>query len=174
MTFRRLIIVGGGALTLSAVTFLAGRHSAPTPDIQFREVERVVYRDKVVTVTQREAAQVQRVVVYRDRVTTPDGTVREREVQRADSATVEHHEAAQVATRDEHREAASQVEVRAPSPTWRVSALAGSTLSMSPAPVAGLHIQRRLWGPVSAGAWTLAPMRGGAPVTAGVSLSVEF
>jgi hypothetical protein len=172
---RRFLLVGGG-LTLAALSALAGRLTAPERParVDVREVERVVYRDKVVTFTQREAAQRRDVAVYRDRVTTPDGTVREREVERAMSTASEREHAAQAITRDMVRDVERRVEVRAPSPTWRVSLLAGAAVRLTPTPVVGLHIQRRLWGPVSAGAWTLAPIRGGAPVTAGVSLSLEF
>lgn len=158
-----------------------GRCTAPEPPARVEVQERVVTREVQATQTQhveeRAAVQVQTRVVYRDRIVTPDGTVREREVERSEAASAEHAQrqttTAEVRTAEAHRETVRTVTV--PAPDWRVSLLVGAPVRLTPGPVlVGGHIQRRLWGPVSAGAWTLIPTGPGAPLTAGASVSVEF
>lgn len=166
------------AVAALAGAYALGRVSAPA---RVETVERVVTREvqavQVQHTEQREAARVETRVVYRDRVVTPDGTVREREVERSESAAVQREQSATVEqtvrTVDVERVASRTVTV--PAPDWRVGVLVGVPVRLAPGPVlVGVLIQRRLWGPVSAGAWTLAPVGPGAPVAAGVSLSVEF
>ncbi|AGC43239.1 hypothetical protein MYSTI_01908 [Myxococcus stipitatus DSM 14675] len=169
---RRILITAALTVPCAVLGYGLGRLTATTPEPEVVVQEEVVYQDRVRVVTVREAAEVQTRVVYRDRLETPDGTVRVREVERADTARVERAEVATAAERtvDVHR-----VETPAPAPAWRASLLVGVPVRLNPSPVlVGGHIQRRLWGPVSAGAWTLIPTGPGAPATAGVSLSVEW
>lgn len=154
---------------------VVGRSTAPEPTVEVQEVERVVYRDRVVTEVVREAARVEQRIVYRDRVTTSDGTVRESEVERTDTAAVQVEQVAQVAERAVTQDVERRVEVSTAQPDWRAGVLVGVPLRLSPGPVlVGGHIQRRLWGPLSVGAWTLVPTGPGAPAAAGVSLSLEW
>lgn len=61
-----------------AVTFTAGRYSKPT---------KVETKEVVKTVTIREEAKTR--VVYRDKVTKPDGTIIEKEVEKEDTKSTE-------------------------------------------------------------------------------------
>lgn len=170
------------ALLLIAVAFLGGRLTSPTPPAEV--VERVEYRDRVVTqevVREVRAAaevrymdRVQRVEVVRE--VRPDGSSSERSVTTTGESVREAitsqaaTEAAKSEVREVEVERQIRVEVRH---DWRVSALAGAdlrTVSMTapPAWVLGGLVERRIVGPISLGAWGLSS---GA---AGLSLSLEF
>lgn len=158
-------------LLLIAGAFVGGYATHRPAD---RIVERVEYRDRVVErkVEAKAADKVRTVVVYRDRVTKPDGTkVEHTETREAsDARSVTEH----VDDKAETREATRVVE--APRPAWRVGMLAGADarnarlLPPDPGPpVLGGFVERRVVGPLSVGVWGL-----NAGPTVGVSLSVEF
>lgn len=160
------------ALALTGLAaFAIGRYTAADPDVH--EVERVVYRDRVVevikTVTVKQAAETR--VVYRDRVRAPDGTVHEREVERTDTRATETAatDTSRVEAHDATRETARTV--TSAKPNWRVGVLAGAQMRFDPlslSPALGAHVERRILGPVWLGVWGLHAG------TAGLSLSVEF
>jgi hypothetical protein len=165
-----------GVLVLFAAAFAAGRYTAAEPDVH--EVERVVYRDQVVTktrvVTVAAKAETKRVVVYRDRVVKPDGTRIEREVERSDTETREttRTEGTTNTERTTEGDRTSDRTVTAARPNWRVGALVGGQLDpLGLRPVYGAHAERRLAGPFHVGAWGLHT---GAGIAAGLSLSLEF
>lgn len=166
-----------GLVVLAVVgAFVGGRFSAPA-QVQTREVERVVYKDRVITktVTVEVAAKQTTRVVYRDRVVTPDGTIREHEVER--EATKE--EAAKVAVAqtvkteksDARIEHETKTELR---PDWRVSILAGASLQPPAIPLTGPAVfgamgERRIVGGLSAGVWIMPQFEAG-----GAVVSLEF
>lgn len=147
---------GLGCLLLLALAFLAGWSSRP-PVVQVREVERVVTKtvevEKIVEVAAKQAAKVERVIVYRDREVKPDGTVREREVEASTTASVEHELLA--TSRVEQREQLVDRRVeKTITPVvhdWRAGSLFG--VSRERRPVMGLYAERRVIGNLSAGAW---------------------
>ncbi len=158
-------------LALLGGAFAAGRYSAP-PDV--REVERVEFRDRVVEVIRevkvKQAAEIKTVVVYREKVTKPDGTVIEKETSKADTETKTAETVKTDTSKDATSEGTREVEriVSAPRPAWRVGALAGGSLTPALVPAYGAHVERRILGPFSVGVWGLNSGQ------AGVSLSVEF
>jgi hypothetical protein len=168
---RQAHLLLGLAVIALVGAFAAGRASSPESEV--REVERVVYKDKVVevvkTVTVREQAQAR--VIYRDRVTKPDGTRVEREVERTETKATEHAqaEAARASTAEGQRVAERTVTPR--QPQWRAGVLVGAQLRLDPlgvSPAVGAHVERRLLGPLWLGAWGLHTG------SAGLSLSLEF
>lgn len=78
------------------------------------------------------------------------------------------------------REVEKRVDVTKPSPDWRISpmlgvnagtipgAIAAGELKLADTVVGGLEVQRRIWGPVSLGAWGLTSGQ------VGVTASLEF
>lgn len=161
-----------GVLAALAGAFVAGRYTAPV-QVQTRDIERVVYRDRVVEkiVATKAEAKTETKVVFRDRVITKEGEIREHEVERtasrdelavkvADSKTEER----QVEKVIEHT---STVTLR---PDWRVAVLAGASLKPPALPLAGplvvgLEVDRRLVGGLSAGVWASSSGAAGAAVS---------
>lgn len=175
MTPARIAAVAGVSLALLAGAFSVGRFTAPVVT-ETRDVERVVYKDRVVEkiVTVQAAAKVITRVVYRDRVTTPDGTVTERETEKTDehvttdtttkTDTVADH------TGETVTEHTKTVTLR---PQWRVALLAGASLQAPLLPIAGplvlgAEIDYRIAGGLSAGLWV------NTVGAAGLSLALEF
>lgn len=159
---RRALIVLGVVLALAGA-FSAGRFSAPEK-VDVREVERVIYRDRIVTVKGKTETK----VVYRDRVVTPDGTVTERSVER--SASREDLKRDVERTGETERRVATVTTAR---PDWRVGVLAGASVQPPAVPLAGplvlgVQVERRIAGGLSAGAW--ANTSG----AAGALVSLEF
>lgn len=150
-------------LVVAALAFSAGRFSAPE-QVEVREVERVVYRDKVVTVK----AKAETKIVYRDRVSSPDGTVREKTEER--TATNEGSSSASDRTGERQAERQNTTTLR---PDWRLGVKAGASLVTPALPitgplVVGVEVERRIVGGVSAGVWA------NSVGAAGVGLSMEF
>jgi hypothetical protein len=161
----------GGGIALLVAAFAVGRFSSREPDV--RDVERIVYQDrvveKVVTVTVKEEAK--RVVIYRDRVIKPDGTRIEREVEKTETDTkiADTRTGEKVDTREGTKD--REHVVTSPLPQWRVGALVGVGLRVDPfvlVPAYGAHVERRIAGPFFVGVWGLHTG------TAGLSLSLEF
>lgn len=143
MTWRYVL----AAVCLGAATFAAGRFTAPagaTPAA-------------IVNTATVATAEVKRVVVYRERVTRPDGTVTVRTSRRADTRAD-----TAVVTRAETRP------VRPPD--WRVGALVGGSLTAPMLPLSGplavgVIVERRIIGPVSLGVWGLSSGQAGVAIT---------
>lgn len=166
---RQRVVVAVALVAVAAAAFSVGRFTAPE---QVREVEKVVWKDRVVEkVVTRRAKAVDR-VVYVDRVVSPEGEVRERRV------TTTKTDAREVADLGRTTESSGSAEKSASStstlrPDWRVGVLVGASLREPLVPIAGplvlgASVERRIVGPVSLGAWATT---GGA---AGASLSAEF
>lgn len=148
---------------VGTAAFSAGRFTAPER-VDVREVEKVVYRDRVVTVKGKTETK----VVYRDRVVTPDGTVTERSVERSAAREDLRREA------DRNGETIKRSEVvTAVRPDWRVGVLAGASLRDPLVPLAGplvlgVEVERRITGGLSAGVWV------NTSGAAGALVSLEF
>lgn len=166
------------ALLLVLLGFVLGLLANPPREVETRErvqlVEVLAERAEWVTAREVERTEDRVRVVYREKVTTPDGTVTEREHE-IEGEHVENREQTNdagrsetIATKTEHREASKVI--AAPAPAWRVSALAGVDLGLAEPPVLvyGGQVERRLVGPLSVGAWG---MSNGA---AGASVSLQF
>lgn len=153
-----------------------GRLTASGPKVV--ETEKVVYRDRVVTETVTVQAEAKTLVVYREKVTKPDGTVTERTAERTDSHATARTDTTSTADRSGET---FRMRVETARPDWRVGILVGASLEFAPfAPAfdVGVHAEYRLAGPFSVGAWALfRPSTAFQPtpgVSAGLSLSVEF
>ncbi len=165
-----------GIAALFGVAFAAGRYSSPTPDV--KEVERIVYRDKVVEkiVTVTVESEAKRVVIYRERTTKPDGTITEREAEHVATDTKVKTDLSSVRDAETDLRRDTSKTVTASRPQWRVGALIGADLGFAPLSatlVVGGQVERRIIGPFSVGAWVLvrpAPLG----VAAGGSLSLEW
>jgi hypothetical protein len=161
----------GGAAALLVAAFAVGRYTAAEPETRIEErlvhSQTVITKTRVITETKRETAR----VVYRDRVVTPDGTVKEREIEREETKEETRTDSDSSGETKSNTEADRKLTVTQPRPNWHVGALVGGQLSLAPlgvAPVYGGLIERRVAGPFSVGAWALSNGTGG------VSLSVEF
>lgn len=167
--------LAGVALLSLAAAFSAGRFTAPVVT-ETRDVERVVYQDKVVEVvkTVEVKAKAETKTVYVDRVVTKEGEVRERIIERV--ATKEETERESDARRDAARVVERErvidktVTLRA---DWRVSIQAGAALQdpalrLTGPLVLGVQVDRRILGGMSLGVW------GNTYGAAGVALSLEF
>lgn len=172
----RAHIISGVVVALALVgAFTAGRFSAPL-QVETRNVERVVFKDRVVekVVTVQTAAKVETKVVYRDRVVTKDGEVRERIVERTD--TKEDTKATGTEERVATSEGTAERETKTTTtlrPDWRVGVLVGASLSTPFVPIAGplvlgLEVDRRIVGGLSAGLWV------NTVGAAGLSVAFEF
>ena len=162
-----LTIAAGLALAAVAVAFVVGRVTAP---VETRDVERVVFRDRVVEKVVEKAARVETRIVYRDRVITRDGTVTEHEVERTAEAEGATRDTSTVATSTGTAERSTVTLVR---PSWRVGVLAGASVREPLLPIAGplvlgVEVDYRIAGGLSAGVW--ANTSG----AAGAALALEF
>jgi hypothetical protein len=162
-----------------AAGFLLGRTSAPER-VELQQVERVRVewreRETSAAVSVGTQSKATRREVRRSRVTTPDGTVREREVEREVDEQHQAHAEQRLQLRDASGTAEAHRELRQVTSTarstWRAGALVGlqlQALKVPPGPlVYGAHVERRVLGPLWLGAWGLSSR------TAGLSLSAEF
>lgn len=150
--------IGGG---------IVGRYLEAAQDIEEKTetITNTVYVTK--TLIHREEAKTR--VVIRDRVVTPDGTVKEHVEEREETKTVEKTDTGTDTKVDskvltEHHETTYR-------PQWRLGLLGGAKVSLSPpgaSLVFGAIAERRLVGPFFVGAWGLSNG------SVGASLSVEF
>lgn len=157
---------------IAAAAFSAGRFSAPLK-VETRDVEHVVYKDKIVEVekivTVKEKAKVETRVVYRDRVITKDGTVTEHEVERTETkkdekvSIVDNKDRTATLTGEKTVEHTQTVTLR---PNWRVAVLVGAQYPAPLAPIAGPLVlgaigEYRIVGGLSAGLWITTGLAGG-------------
>lgn len=174
--------VGRGATAVLCVVlgFVCGRWAAPVGVETRAETER--WRERHVETSReaevRETAEAQRRVLYRERVTFPDGAVHERELDRTER---EAHSSALVHVERVHErdtEAMRHVEVArrddGARAEWRAGVLAGWSVPSSVRPGVGLMLERKLLGPLSVGAWVLAAVEAHEPLSGGVLVAVEF
>lgn len=155
------------------LAFAGGRYSNPA---KVTEVERVVYKDRIVEkiVEKRVEVEAKTKVVYRTKVITQEGETRIVEVEKEDT-----HKDTNVAidtNKDTTKEGTAEKTkvTEYAKPQWKIGALVG--YDFSPVPgldiahglTLGVTVERRLIGPVWIGAWALHT---GA---VGGSLSVEF
>lgn len=144
-------------VVLLGLSFSAGRFTAPVKT-DVREVEKVVWKDRVVEkVVTKRAKAVDR-VVYVDRVVLPSGEVREK------TSTRTLTDARELVDSGKTSESAGKAESSSSSttvrPDWRVGALAGASLREPLVPIAGplvigAHVERRIIGPFTVGVWGL-------------------
>lgn len=151
------------ALAFAAGTYV-GKRVTPARVVTRVKVE---YRDRIVKVT--EAAEVKRVVVYRETTRKPDGTVIDRVSEHTDSDT----RVTEKTSTDRQGGTSTDRQVTTAQPDWRIGVLVGGTLTPPALPLTGplavgLQVERRIIGPVSMGIWGLSSGQ------AGVSLSVTF
>ncbi len=159
------------AVGLLVAAFSAGRFTAPV-QVETRDVERVVYQDRIVEKIVTVKAKAETRVVYRDRVITKDGTVTEHEVEHTDTKEDTKENTETVAARDVKTETVKESKTTL-RPDWRVSTQVGASLNAPLIPIAGplvigAQVERRIIGGVSAGLWL------NTYGAAGASLSVEF
>lgn len=159
------------ALALLAAAFSAGRFTAPLK-VETKEVEKVVYQDRIIEKVVTVKAKAETKVVYRDRVITKDGTVTEHEVEHTATKEDTKEKTETVATRDAKTETVKESKSTL-RPDWRVSAQVGASLNAPLVPIAGplvvgVQVERRIIGGVSLGIW------GNTYGAAGASASLEF
>jgi len=151
----RLILIAVAVLALAGA-FSAGRFSGPAK-VETRDVEHVVYKNKIVEkiVTVKEAAKV--VTVWRDRVTSPDGTVTDHTIEKSatDSKVSVTDNTARSATLDDKRDTSTVVTNL---PRWRISLGVGGSLVQPLVPISGPLVivtsaEYRIIGGLSAGIW---------------------
>lgn len=187
MTWRARGIAAGVALALVALAYLAGRRSAPakvvTRDVVRTEVQTrdVVHTQVVHDVQTVHDVQVQtRTVTVTRWAKAPDGTVTvtqearqdEQEDRHATKAAETKEQAARETDAHQVAQETRTVTVTAGRPQWSVTALAGASLGSPPrlipglpGPlVAGVVLERRILGPVSAGLWATSSGAGGVSV----------
>ncbi len=152
-------------------SFAAGRGF--TPPAEIRETERVVFKDRIVERVVTQAAEVKHVIVYREKVTKPDGTVTEKVTEKTDTNTKTETDKG---TETMHEGARVTERVVTSKPDWRVGIMGGAAVSFAPlsaSPLLGAHVERRIVGPFSLGVWSLVETSK-LTVSAGLSVSAEF
>lgn len=158
-------------VVITGLAFSAGRFTAPVKT-DVREVEKLVWKDRVVEkVVTRKAKAVDR-VVYVDRVVLPTGEVREKTSTRTLTDARELTDSGKTSESTGKSETSSSSTTTA-RPDWRLGVLVGASLREPLLPVAGplvlgASLERRIVGGLSAGAWL------NTVGAAGASLSVEF
>ncbi len=171
MTPRQWVAGGIALVVIIAASFSAGRFTAPAR-VDVREVEEVVWKDRVVEKVVTRKAKAEERVVYVDRVVSPTGEVREKRTTRTLT------DARELVDSGKTSESAGSTEKSASStstlrPDWRVGVLVGASLREPLVPIAGplvlgASVERRILGPFSVGAWV------NTVGAAGASVSGEF
>lgn len=167
MTARQWIAGSVALLVLLALSFSAGRYTAPE---KVREVEKLVWKDRVDEKASKKKTKAVDRIVYVDRVVTPEGEVREKKTIRTLTDARETNDVAKTTESTGSAEKSTTTTLR---PDWRIGVLAGASLREPLLPIAGplvlgVSVERRITGGVSAGAWA------NTVGAAGASVSVEF
>lgn len=171
---KYVLIVLGAVLALAGA-FVGGRFSAPL-QVETKEVERVVYKDREVVkvVTVEKAAKVETKIVYRDRVITKDGTITEREVEKTATKTDTEKNGKTDTVATKEGESVKWLETKTTlRPDWRIAVLVGASfqtpaLQIAGPLVLGFEVDRRLVGGLYIGLWGTTYGAGGA------SIGLEF
>lgn len=171
MNPRRVAIIAVVCVAALVGAFSAGRFSAPL-QVETREVEKVVFKDRIVERVVEVKAKAETKVVYRDRVVTKEGEIRERIVERTDTKEDTKRDDTKTVDRVVERERIIENKITL-RPNWRVGVLAGASLAKPLVPIAGplvlgVQVEHRIAGGVSAGVWINTVGAAGAVV------SVEF
>ena len=167
---KRFGVIALAVVVSSAAGFSAGRFSAPLK-VETKEVERVVYQDRVVEKVITKKVKAEDRVVYIDRTITDAGV---RELITETTKTLEGERTKDESTRDLMHESDKQREVKTVlRPDWRASVLVGASmrepaLVITGPLVIGVQVERRIVGGVSLGVWA------NTVGAAGASGSIEF
>lgn len=164
--------IGAAACACSlAVGLYAGRSQTPdTVETSHEQVAVTIQQHSKTRYVREEQATR---IVYRERVTKPDGTITERESERTDTHVKENGGTDSSETQTAKRETETYKQVTASEPQWRIGALIGAQLQSPLLPIAGplvvgVNVERRIAGPFWLGVWGIS---GGA---AGASISITF
>lgn len=150
MSVRTYLFIALGAIVALAVAFAAGRYTTPT-----KTVERVEYVERVREVRLTQIARVTDIKWKRVTVTTPDGTTTATE----EAETHENENSSEVAKTDKDNKATTEKVTTAAKSQWTIFVTPGVTIPMAGnsfsavRPTIGVQVNRRLLGPVWAGAW---------------------
>lgn len=180
--WRLLLVV----LALVAA-FLAGRYSARKPDVKVvthtvtQQVETKTTQATTEHAQDEVKHEVKTIVVYRDRISHPDGTVEDKsETKETDGLTSQDLQTTDQQVKVDDRKLRvekddSTVTVSTPRDNWHVSLFAGSPISLNPDLLVGASVERRILGPFYVGAWVMvAPTERTLGPAGGVSLGVSF
>lgn len=184
-----------GGLALLSVGYAFGRYVVPEKvvvqeKVKVVEVEKqvVVEKEKVVEKIVKDESKKERIHREEKTVKRPDGTEETTKTEDIGVDTVVHDTKIEYVDRVVEkevikyvdREVQKKVEITRPLPDWRVTAMAGLNGSQLPGLISGgsfdamthlsfgASIERRIVGPVHAGAWGLSTGQGG------LSLSLDF
>jgi len=160
------------ALAFAAVVFGAGFFlGRGKKRVEVREVEKVRTVEVVREVKVSDRATARNVVRRKTTSKTPDGTTKTETVTTIGVTEREISTTSTAKTAEKHTERET-ARVESNPADWRVSALVGGQLKLSPISfntlVYGAAVERRLLGPVWVGVWGISSG------TAGVSLTLEF
>lgn len=171
---RRYVVATAAIAVVGVLAFLAGRAAAPTRvETRIDETGRArvaQLEQENLELTRQLSMQTDR-VVYRTRIVKPDGTEletsrEEESVSVEERAEVEHVRSEDLVADARRTASIEQITERA-LPDWRVGVLvAADVRRLAEAPVFGAHVQRRILGPVHAGAFFLSSGHFGASVSA--------
>ena len=174
-TRNRLIGIGVVLLALAG-SFSAGRFSAPLKvETAVITVKGETIHEKGETVYIHDKAEAKTIVVWRDKVTAPNGTVTEKTVEKTDVKDVDkvsiNANTDRTATLTESKTETKKVTLR---PDWRVSLMVGASFQQPLLPISGPLVlgtmaEYRIVGGLWIGLWTL-PQHG----SVGAVLSFEF
>lgn len=169
-----LVAVGFGCFAL-------GRWAAPDRVVEdVKEKTATVDRstEKASTASSKQVDSLSRLVVEKTKLTSPDGTVLEKEVTRTEAATstkeAEVKVVEKVVEKIVHVERVVHREVTRDRPDWRLGVLATARPLQPWAPEFGVLVERRILGPISLGAVLIAPPSDMRRFSAGLALVVEF
>lgn len=191
-TWRKRLIWGGVLVATHLVAFAFGRYLVP-PNVVIQEQLKVVEVEHQVVAVQ-EKVRVEKVYVQEEKkrvhreehtVSHPNGLVETRKTEDINVDKVVKENGIQYVDRETVKEVEKRVDVEKlvekkievqVRPDWRVTPLVGldvpraiaNPIAAQSAIVFGGQVERRILGPISAGAWGLSNGN------AGVAVSVEF
>ena len=173
MILKRNYLIAAAVILAAVVgAFSAGRFSAPMK-VETRDVEKVVFKDRIVEKVVTVVAKAEVKTVYIDRVITKEGTVTERIVERT-TTKEDTTKKDDTATSHEGTADTSHVSIVTLRPSWRVGILAGGSFQQPLLPISGplvlgVTAEYRIAGGLWVGLWTL-PQHG----AVGASVGFEF